>query len=543
MPTVYELADFDSHVPFKCTIRHIGHIRAHIHDFLEIIFLLSGNCTILIEDQMYQLTEGDIILIESPIRHELNASSCVYASFQLDQNTLEKNFAVPMHPEFKCNSLETGHETEFTHMRHLLAKIVKNNADQQYGYELRNWIYVYQLMEILYTHFQIDSSQANLKKQHRYNSRVAEISQIIKEHFREDLPLSRVADMVHLSSPYLSRFFQEQFGMNYHTYLTQFRLNNAVHDLTNTDKNIEEISSANGFPNSHAFTQAFKREYGVRPSSYRRNNKSQKAPQQYYALEQHDYMASLKKYLLPIETPHIESAPTLTASGNFSFKNTGKQLRHTWRNVISIGKASDILISDVQNILQRIQKEINYQYIYFNGILSDELHVCSSDLNGKIIYNFSYVDKILDFLMEIDLKPFLQFTYMPRVLAKNPDHVLFGHLVSEPDNLDAWCDLIQAFMRHIISRYHFSEITKWKFSVWYQPNTPPRLFGFAKISEFYRFYKATYDTVKKYDSSICFGTPAFYYLDTSEQDQWYSEFFHQCLEHNCKPDFINFCLL
>lgn len=540
MSTVYELADFDSHVPFKCTIQHIGHVRAHMHDFLEIIFVLSGNCTILIEDQMHQLTDGDIILIESPIRHELNASDCVYASFQLDQNTLENNFPVPIHPEFKCNSLEAGHETEFTQMRHLLAKVVKNNADQQNGYELRNWIYVYQLMEILYTHFQVDRSQANLKKQHRYNSRIAEISQIIKKHFREELPLSRVADMVHLSSPYLSRFFQEQFGMNYLTYLTQFRLNNAVHDLINTDKNIEEISSDNGFPNSHAFTQAFKKEYGVRPSSYRRNKKNQNIHQQYYSLEQHDYMASLKKYLKTNETPHLESVPALTSSGSFTLQNAEKQLRHTWRNVISIGKASDLLISDIQTLLRRIQKEINYRYIYFNGILSDDLHVCFYNTDGNLIYNFSYIDKILDFLMEIDLKPFLQFTYMPKALAKNPDHVLFGHLVSEPDNLDTWCDLIQAFMKHIISRYHLSEIIQWKFSVWHQPNTPSRLFGFAKTSEFYSFYEATYKTVKKYDSSICFGAPAFYYLDTPEQDQWYADFFHWCLEHNCKPDFINF---
>lgn len=540
MSIVYELADFDSHEPFKCTVRHIGHIRPHMHDFLEIIFVLTGNCTILIENQMHQLTEGDIILIESPIQHELISSNCVYASFQLDQNAIENNFPIPIHPEFRCSSLEPGHEPEFNQLRHLLAKIIKNNADQQTGYELRNWIYVYQLMELLYMHFQVESSPATLKKQHRYNSRIAEISQIIKTHFREDLPLSRVANTVHLSAPYLSKFFQEQFGMNYLSYLTQFRLNSAVHELINSDKNIEEISANNGFPNSHAFTQAFKKEYGVRPSSYRRSQKNQKTDQQYYALEQHDYMASLKKYLRPTENNKAESAPTLASSGSFSLKNTGKQLRHTWRNVISIGKASDLLISDIQNILRQVQKEIHYQHIYFNGILSDDLHVCFSDKNGKLVFNFSYIDKILDFLIEIGLKPFLQFTYMPRALAKNPEHILLGHLISEPDDLQSWCTLIDAFMKHIISRYQISEILQWKFSVWYQPNTPPRLFGFAKPDIFYDFYRATYKTVKSYDSSICFGTPAFYYLDTPEQDQWYTNYFQWCTEHNCKPDFINF---
>ncbi len=540
MSTVYELADFDSHVPFKCTVRHIGHISAHMHDFLEIIFVLSGTCTILIEDQLYQLTEGDLILIESPVRHELNASDCVYASFQLDQNTLENNFPIPMHPKFECNSLEAGHENEFEQLRRILAQIIKNNADQQTGYELRNWIYVYQLMEILYMHFQVDTSTASRKKQHRYASRVAEITKIIKTHYREDLPLSRIADMVHLSAPYLSRFFQEQFGMNYLTYLTQFRLNNAVRDLTNTEDNIEEISSNNGFPNSHAFAQAFRKEYGMRPSSYRRNQKSQKIPRPYYTLEQHDYMASLKKYLHPADTSVVKTLPAFSSFGNFSSQNTGRQLRHTWRNVISVGKASDLLLSDIQNILRRVQKEIHYRYIYFNGILSDDLHVCFTNNEGGVVYNFSYIDKILDFLMEIGLKPFLQFTYMPEALAKNPDHVLLGHLVSEPDDLHSWCNLIRAFMEHILSRYHLAEILQWKFSVWYQPNTPARLFGFSKISDFYRFYQDTYNTVKSFDSAICFGTPAFYYLDTPEQDQWYLDYFQWCRTHDCMPDFINF---
>lgn len=540
MANLYELSDFNNHTPFKCTIHHIGQKRPHMHDFFEIIFILTGSCNIITDDQLCQLNEGDILIVESHTTHELNSYNCIYVSLQLDQTALENNFPIPLHPSFECNSTFPGHEKEFQEIRTLLAQIVKNNADQQLGYELRNWIYVYQLMEILYMHFQVDDSCVNKKKHYRYASRVSEIINIIKTYYNQDLPLSRIADMVHLSTPYLSKFFQEQFGMNYLSYLTHFRINKAVHDLLNTDANIEEISANNGFPNSHAFTQAFRKEFDMLPSVYRRTQKRESNKQNYYGIEQHDYMSGLTKYLSNTTSSFNPSIPTISSVGTVSLLNNTKPLRHTWRNLLSIGKASDILLSDVQKILRRIQKEIHYEYLFFNGILSDDLYVYSLDYSGTGVYNFVYVDKILDFLLEIGLKPFLQFTYMPKDLAKRTNDILFGHLVSEPANLHEWSLLIQAFMNHILNRYQLSELRTWKFSVWHQPDTPSRLYGFDKTEDFYKFYKSTYYIVKGIHPDLCFGSPAFYYLDDPKHKEWHYAFLSWCSNHNCAPDFLNF---
>ena len=150
MAQTYEISTFESHTPFKCTLHQIGHIGAHMHDYFEILFILSGSCNVSIEDQLYRLQTDDIIAVESATVHELQASDCVYVSIQMDQTSLEKNFAVPLHPKFECNSLTSGNEDAFRQMRHIIALIVKNNADQRTGFELRNWIYIYQLMEILW---------------------------------------------------------------------------------------------------------------------------------------------------------------------------------------------------------------------------------------------------------------------------------------------------------------------------------------------------------------------------------------------------------
>ncbi|MCM1026162.1 MAG: helix-turn-helix domain-containing protein, partial [Roseburia sp.] len=426
MAKTYEISTFESHTPFKCTLHQIGHISAHMHDYFEIIFILSGSCNISVEDQLYRLQTDDILTIEKHTVHELRSSDCVYVSIQMDQTSLEKNFAVPLHPKFECNSRMSGNEEAFRQMRRIIALIVKNNADQRTGYELRNWIYIYQLMEILFTHFRVERSAAIDQRNHRYASRVDEIVQIIQEHYTEDLSLSQLADKIHLSAPYLSKFFVEQFGVNYLTYLTQLRLNHAVHDLINTEKNMEEISADSGFPNNHAFTQIFKKEYGMLPSAYRRKQK-QASASSFMPLEQHNYMAGLKKHLQQ-DTAQPLVIPPVSAKGAFSTQTPATPLRHTWKTVAAIGQAADILLGEVQTMLRRLQRDIGYKYLFFNGIFSDQLFVFTMNEENVPRYNFVYIDLVLDFLRDIRLKPFLQFSYMPAALAKQPNRFSFQHL-------------------------------------------------------------------------------------------------------------------
>jgi xylan 1,4-beta-xylosidase len=536
----YEILNFEANTPFRCRIHQIGHIGSHFHEYFEIIFILSGYCNITVEEQLYKLRPDDILIVESHTLHELHASDCVYVSVQLDQTSLEKNFANPLHPKFECNSQIPGKEKAFGQMRHLIALIVKNNADQRTGYELRNWIYVYQLMDILFTNFHVERSAALDKKNYRYATRMSEITHIVKEHYMEDLSLSALADMLHLSSPYLSKFFMDQFGMNYLSYLTEVRINHAVHELVHTEKNIEEISADSGFPNSHAFTKAFKKKYDMLPSAYRRSQLiSETNTEKLPSLEQHDYMLGLKKHL---ETEWSETIviPSVSTKGEFWLSSSTKSLSHTWKNVASVGQASDILLSDIQEMLRRLQSEIGYKYLFFNGIFSDDMHLYTVDDNNKPYYNFTYVDKVLDFLLKINMKPFMQLTYMPSALAKYPWNILFQHLVSEPKDNKLWCELVYTFMEHIISRYGIEEILTWKFSVWHQPDTPFRLYGFENNNDFFAFYQKTFQTVKGFNNDICFGLPATFYLNEQAHSNWYLTLLKWACEHECAPDFISF---
>ena len=61
-------------------------------------------------------------------------------------------------------------------------------------------------MDVLYRNFRIKLSTAKEKKNHKYALRISEISQLIQQHYTENITLQELADAVHLSVPYLLSF-------------------------------------------------------------------------------------------------------------------------------------------------------------------------------------------------------------------------------------------------------------------------------------------------------------------------------------------------
>lgn len=207
---------------------------------------------------------------------------------------------------------------------------------------------------------------------------------------------------------------------------------------------------------------------------------------------------------------------------------------------MTVGRTSDILISDVQEMIAQIQQMIGFEFIKLNGIFSDELHVYNESYNGTPIYSFTYIDKILDFVKLHHLKPYIQLSYMPEKLAKYPNKRLFGANVSQPQSIDAWCRLVHQFLVHITKRYGLETVKCWKFSLWNQPDTTTDLFGFAKEKDFFLFYKATYQCIKGFCQDIEFCFPPTYYIVSEEHTNWYLHFLDWCKSNDCLPDCLSF---
>ena len=92
----------------------------------------------------------------------------------------------------------------------------------------------------------------------------------INIHFKEDITLSDISQMVYLSDEYFSRKFHEYTGQTFKSYLLFTRLNYAKRLLLNTNKSVSEIASDSGFHYASHFTRTFKYQFNLSPAEYRK---------------------------------------------------------------------------------------------------------------------------------------------------------------------------------------------------------------------------------------------------------------------------------
>ena len=91
----------------------------------------------------------------------------------------------------------------------------------------------------------------------------------INEHFSEDIPIERLADMSGLSAYYFIRVFKRETGYTPHEYLIRRRMASARYLLKYTALSIKAICFSTGFSSESVFCNAFKKQHGITPQRFR----------------------------------------------------------------------------------------------------------------------------------------------------------------------------------------------------------------------------------------------------------------------------------
>ena len=92
----------------------------------------------------------------------------------------------------------------------------------------------------------------------------------LREHFREDVPMQVLADLVRLSLRQFHRNFKKKFGMPPNQYLIRMRVQAASDLLISDSRPIAEIAYELGFADDTLFIRQFKSRMGMTPLQYRK---------------------------------------------------------------------------------------------------------------------------------------------------------------------------------------------------------------------------------------------------------------------------------
>jgi xylan 1,4-beta-xylosidase len=207
-------------------------------------------------------------------------------------------------------------------------------------------------------------------------------------------------------------------------------------------------------------------------------------------------------------------------------------LNKSFNLCVGAGRANEGLRADWQQQLALARKECGFRYLRFHGLLHDDMGVYSEERAGKPVYNWQYIDKLYDYLLSIQVKPFVELSFMPAAL-KSADKTVFWWRanVSPPKDYAKWEALIEALVRHWEERYGRQQVQSWYFEVWNEPNYPAFFSG--SQADYFQLYAATARAVKRVSPTYRVGGPA------SSGTGWINETLGFCAQNKVPLDFVS----
>ncbi|WP_193161967.1 GH39 family glycosyl hydrolase [Microbulbifer hainanensis] len=223
------------------------------------------------------------------------------------------------------------------------------------------------------------------------------------------------------------------------------------------------------------------------------------------------------------DAPRVIDVDTRHTTGKFAT---------LFKTSIGAGRANEGLRADWQQQLAEIKHDAGFKYIRMHGLLTDDMAVYKEDADGNPQYNFQYIDALYDYLLSIDIKPFVELGFMPSALASGDQTIFWWRgNVTPPKSYAKWGDLIRHLVQHFTERYGADEVKTWYFEVWNEPN----LDGFwaGSQADYFKLYATSAAAIKSVNPDYRVGGPA------TAGAAWVPEMIHYCNEHKVPLDFVS----
>ena len=254
----------------------------------ELMYLKKGQASIMIGDQLYHATPGDLFLFRPKQPHAIYVSpneEMIQPHIHFDLQYYDNRAIVPVSYDglsdmtaeqlsyFREDILDQFFSPFPSYLRphnglyieQLLFDIIHatdnprpfNDVYLQHAF-LKLWEQV--LMEASYT------SRDYAKKE----SAAVLIKQLIERNDSRALTLDEITQALHFSKSYIARVFQESYGISPLNYHTTLRVQKAKRMIQFTNMSLSQIAVSVGFESLQNFSRVFKKLDGCPPSNYRK---------------------------------------------------------------------------------------------------------------------------------------------------------------------------------------------------------------------------------------------------------------------------------
>ncbi len=241
---------------------------SHYHDHYEIYFLDKGSVRYFIEDRVFDLQEGDIVLIPPHVIHR----TATLMNKGSERIVIAFTNEFIMYPQ--NDKLFSCFDTIF-----YKAPPVRNLIESaEYEY-LKKDRYSEELIAGYIREILVKLKRLTDKMQPQVYSPKESIIQntihFISENYSQDLSLSILAKHFALSESHFSRQFKTFTGFGVNEYIATVRVKNAEKMLATSKIPITDIAQNCGFNSSSYFSAVFKKVRGITPGEVRKKRRGE----------------------------------------------------------------------------------------------------------------------------------------------------------------------------------------------------------------------------------------------------------------------------
>ena len=262
--------------------RKFSHSTAkHTHDFIEIVYVIKGKGTHVVDGRSYPTSSGDLLFINYNSIHSVRSETGVsYVDIYLKPAFIDESlrgaetaFALLSLPDFKSfesavnnhNCLLHFESEERQQIENLILWAAKENTHQTAGSSLILSSFMNLFLTVVFRKMALPLSETrNLDEG---------LLVYIREHCGDRLTLSDLSARCGYCNEYFSRLFKRYTGVTFSAYLAGCRMEKATSMLTSSDLPVEDIITACGFTDRTRFFRVFAEHTGTTPSKFRKKSK------------------------------------------------------------------------------------------------------------------------------------------------------------------------------------------------------------------------------------------------------------------------------
>ncbi len=254
------------------------HFPQHTHDYVEMVYVLSGQTTHIVNGRMIRLEQGDLLFLNQSATHEICKAGA---------EDVAVNFIVL--PEFFSAPLSMLGEEQSPLHKFLVDCLCGQNTGAGFLYfdvsevipvqnllENLLWILLQETtnrrktsqMTMALLFMQLLNHTETLAAGSGVDTVVWKVLRYIETDYAH-ASFSDLSQQLHYDTCWLSRQIKRATGKTFTQLLQEKRLAQAAFLLKNTDRNVSDIAGAVGYENMSYFHRIFSEHYGRSPKHYR----------------------------------------------------------------------------------------------------------------------------------------------------------------------------------------------------------------------------------------------------------------------------------